>query len=1262
MRRLVDVLREGQRQPGGRGVGAGAGRVYNPPGRRALAYRVADQDSLLGDMLQELRRWSVPAGEHRGTRPLAGLNLTDRRNWVVSLLRSWAAVGDVLTFYQERIANEGFLGTAVEDLSIRELVRLLDYRPGPGVAGSVHLAFTAVDAPELPDRVAVPSGTRVLSLPLDEQQPQTFETSRELIAFPELNSLRPVVPTIARGRALEGSATGMRLRGAPPGLAPGSGLVILAAGAAVPPWDDRSFRVARTVEVEAGARPGEAACAVTWERPLDRALPEPAVHLLRREAGLFGRDAVPWETLPEEEKRRYRPAPGGVQASADGGRTFGAAGRGLPDGTVSALAVEAEGALVAAVAGAGVFRSTDGGRSWDAAGQGLLGPDVLAFAAGGPGTLFAGTPAGVFRSTDGARRWQAVAVTTARRGLWDRIRGVQVLASLGQVPVRSLAVAAGRRGSYLFAGSETGIFRCRQPASPWHTVNRGLPGRSRETGLAEVVVHALAAGPGRRQLFAATSRGVLRSDNLGRRWRPASFGLPGREMRSGLTREAVTALLAFSDERSRRSVLLAGTARGVFRSTDGGRRWRPASAGFPGTDARSGLGCVAVDALARSTDSASLESPVFAATAAGLFRSIDHGESWEPVAAVRLEGAVEALAAGSGGRVAAAAPTADPGGDEWPGFRIEGRTLYLDALVPGIVPGGWLVLRQGVEGGEPRVGVYRVERTETVRRSAFGLTATATRVDTDTDRNLAGFDLRETVVHAVSEPVEPAAEQIPVSAPLSPMMVRLRRPYPERLPGPRPVIVTGKRLRARLTGGAPGPGSAPRGSFQVRTYAAHGDAGLRLELWHPSGLELSGVGEEAVAWEPAEEGDETVSEVAFAEEVEMPPAMRRAAAQGLAAETAPGLVIGGPLAHLYDPQTVTVQANVVRATQGGEAPEEVLGSGDATQANQRFTLKKPPLTYVRDPVTGRAHATLEVRVDGVRWDEVPSLHDAGPQDHVYMLRCDRRGDPMVVFGDGVRGARLPTGIENVRARYRSGLWTQPVAAGHLTLLQSRPVGLRGVTNPIAASPAAPPERAVTIRRRAPLIVRTLGRIVSLRDFEDFALTYPGVAKAQAVLLWIGHRPVVHLTIASSGGGELPPDDELRPGLARAIRAAGGTADQDLRIDPFERVAFGVEASLEVDDRFLSGEVAAAAGAALTEAFGFDASAFGRPVAPSDVLTVLQAVLGVAAVDLDALHRVGGPRRLDELTARPAALDPASGRIAPAQLLILDAPSGIRIAS
>ena len=76
------------------------------------------------------------------------------------LLDAFAVTGDVLTFYQERIANEGYLGTATQDRSVRELARLIGYEPSPGVSAGTYLAFTLDSDPETPVTIAAGTGAQ----------------------------------------------------------------------------------------------------------------------------------------------------------------------------------------------------------------------------------------------------------------------------------------------------------------------------------------------------------------------------------------------------------------------------------------------------------------------------------------------------------------------------------------------------------------------------------------------------------------------------------------------------------------------------------------------------------------------------------------------------------------------------------------------------------------------------------------------------------------------------------------------------------------------------------------------------------------------------------------------------------------------------------------------------------------------------------------------------------------------------------------------
>lgn len=376
------------------------------------------------------------------------------------------------------------------------------------------------------------------------------------------------------------------------------------------------------------------------------------------------------------------------------------------------------------------------------------------------------------------------------------------------------------------------------------------------------------------------------------------------------------------------------------------------------------------------------------------------------------------------------------------------------------------------------------------------------------------------------------------------------------------------------------------------------------------------------------------------------------------------------LQYSYVRPTVRVNANVALATHG-ETVEEPLGSGDATKPNQAFKLAKPPLTFIAANTDSGAASTLQVRVDGILWTEAASLLDVGPTDEVYVVRIDDDGATRVVFGDGVHGKRLPTGGLNVRALYRSGMGVLgDVGDETLSLLKKRPLGVRSVINPSAAKGAAAAESLEEARVRGPQSVRTLGRIVSLTDYEDFARSFAGIGKARATALWRSRRRLVHLTVSPAVEGVFDADDSTLARLALAVRDRRDPA-QALVIAPHAPRFFALAAKVAYDPRYLAGDVKTAIEARLIEAFGYQARGLGQAVSAAEVIAAIQGVAGVDHLDLDHLEPFseGQPPLAGDLKAvlpaklaRLAAATPgaaATPDVDPAELLTL-LPSGVTL--
>lgn len=362
----------------------------------------------------------------------------------------------------------------------------------------------------------------------------------------------------------------------------------------------------------------------------------------------------------------------------------------------------------------------------------------------------------------------------------------------------------------------------------------------------------------------------------------------------------------------------------------------------------------------------------------------------------------------------------------------------------------------------------------------------------------------------------------------------------------------------------------------------------------------------------------------------------------------------------YLRSSVTLNANVVAASHG-QTIEEVLGSGDATLAGQRFALRRNPLTHVRSTTPSGRASTLELRVDEVAWNEEASLYAKAAADQIFVTRLDDDGVTHVQFGDGVRGARLPSGRENITAVYRTGIGTDgEVAAESLTLLPQRPAGIRSVVNPLAADDAADPEELADARTNAPRTVLTLDRVVSVRDYQDFANAFPGIAKAQATRVWDGHDDIVLLTVCGDDGDAIESGSTTYETLVAAIGAARDPGPR-FQVASYAARWFNLDAGIVIDPAYDVATVLADAKAAVEDEFSFDNRRLAQQVSAAEVVAALHGVSGVVAVDVDQFYRV---ETLDAGTpALDAVLPARSGHWnagAQAAELVIASPVGINL--
>jgi hypothetical protein len=555
------------------------------------------------------------------------------------------------------------------------------------------------------------------------------------------------------------------------------------------------------------------------------------------------------------------------------------------------------------------------------------------------------------------------------------------------------------------------------------------------------------------------------------------------------------------------------------------------------------------------------------------------------------------------------------------------HTVHLDASYPKWLADGWAVM--SIPKYEE---VYRIVSTEDDARADFTVSATATRLTLSGEnlRDTFNNHVRSTTAFGQSEPLEWATR--PLSGFLQGHLIDLAGYEPD-LPEDRWLAISGLVL-ADVPANAKALSRLKKGEALASIRIARGRKTADLEF-----------------------EDFFRLTVALAPAAEIVRIQHNDSSGGRTQ-----LLLDSDLANAYLPTTVRINANLAPASAGDSKQmriqPEPLGSGDGSRSLQRFTLRQGPLTYTTAATPSGTASTLEIRVDGLLWQEAPRFTAPGPTERAYTVKLDENGSATVQFGDGVHGTRLPTGSGNVEARYRVGLGTAGnVKAEQISMLLTRPPGLKAVTNPVAASGGTDAEAGDEARRNAPLRVRTLDRIVSLRDFEDFAAAFTGIGKAQAVWLWDGEQRMVHLTVAGTDGAPLDPNGALYRNLLAAIDGARPPY-QPLRVSPSRDLSFGLTAGLWISPEYEAKKVLATAGKSLATAFGFAARAFSQPVSGSEVLAALQGVAGVIGADLDRLVQVQSGLTVLTANGPDASIPARSARwqgnsLQPADLLLID---------
>lgn len=220
----------------------------------------------------------------------------------------------------------------------------------------------------------------------------------------------------------------------------------------------------------------------------------------------------------------------------------------------------------------GFFKSADGGRSWRICNAGLRGYYVECILPHprDPKTLFIGTEDGMHKSIDGGESWLWLGDGFPPR---DAHRFSAPIGALAMDPLDPNKLYAGIGRPRFGKSGEGRIYRTTDGGAHWTIANAEGGGMDKEAIISDLLVHPSIP----HRLFAATNKGLYRSDDSASRWQRVEAGLPHRHTRRIALCQShpeVMYLTLWSEPGQ------APWQGGVYRSDDGGQTWTPRSQGL----------------------------------------------------------------------------------------------------------------------------------------------------------------------------------------------------------------------------------------------------------------------------------------------------------------------------------------------------------------------------------------------------------------------------------------------------------------------------------------------------------------------------------------------------------------------------------------------------------------------------------------------------------------------------------------------------------
>jgi hypothetical protein len=289
-------------------------------------------------------------------------------------------------------------------------------------------------------------------------------------------------------------------------------------------------------------------------------------------------------------------------------------------------------------------------------------------------------------------------------------------------------------------------------------------------------------------------------------------------------------------------------------------------------------------------------------------------------------------------------------------------------------------------------------------------------------------------------------------------------------------------------------------------------------------------------------------------------------------------------------------------------------------------------------------SSIELTVGTTTYTHTTRITDVAASSPSFTTITNANGETVIVLGNGINGLVPPAGTI-ITATYRIGGGKLGNVGANAITDQFSPVVGISVNSSTVAVGGSDAEALSSIKANAPTLRRTQDRAVTLTDYESLISAFPGVVKAFTT----SASPSGATTVYYSALPHFADFETRDSGTAMTLNTDFGTAGAEIHSDlagyltsrsmvgvAVQQISATINFSsvfiafsrVEVHDGYYQSEVTAAVTTAIRTLFTWGAVEFNQTFRVSDILSTVNAVVGLKNVTLSNLGASGGSSTAD----------------------------------